>query len=442
MIEDLVDVLDRSWSGLDELKSIDFARACFPFMAQLKRDARTALHLEDMRRENQQSLDELTRVVETACCDLLAIVEDLVKVQPNVLSNMRVNPGSPEWTLPGIRRRLQGDGAPEVPDTWLLAQEQADAQRITVVRSMQLEVEALIKSAGVPELLVRIDIAQQELDRAVRERRIYFNTGAGASLGRIEHVMATLHPQVLAPGSRGRLAQLVNLKNLNVTDPALYEHLFEEPWPRSSGKQPRRVDDAALRFLRADVRRIYQELRRQIGSERSLLALIQRYRQKCEWYDSERLRVLAMSEGGTREDRLTETLATFLFDHGLNPLTRPLVGRTQPDLLGAELGFSFYIEAKQYSSGHPGYLLNGMQQIWDMLDNLHGTKLAVREAFYVIYRLGGPRYAFPPRIQHRDRVVHIIVVDIAEMSARGVHAPHTQSFREEQLLPGSALAGG
>lgn len=66
--------------------------------------------------------------------------------------------------------------------------------------------------------------------------------------------------------------------------------------------------------------------------------------------------------------------------------------------------FSFYVEAKQYVAVAPGYLLKGMQQIWNMLDELRGTSLDVSEAFYVVYRRGGPRYSFEPRVQHRERV--------------------------------------
>jgi hypothetical protein len=60
-------------------------------------------------------------------------------------------------------------------------------------------------------------------------------------------------------------------------------------------------------------------------------------------------------------------------DHGLNPLTRPLVGRVQPDLLGAGSRFSFYVEAKQYDKAARSYLLKGLNQVWDMLDELRGT---------------------------------------------------------------------
>jgi hypothetical protein len=187
--------------------------------------------------------------------------------------------------------------------------------------------------------------------------------------------------------------------------------------------------------MRDDTKRVFEDVRTRIGAERSLLALFERYRQRCVWYEADQLRAIAESGPGKPEDRLTETLAKYLFDHGLNPLTRPLVGRVSPDLLGTGSKFSFYVEAKQYDKAAGPYLLKGMNQVWDMLDDLRGKNIDVSEAFYVIYRRGGPRYSFEPRVQHRDRVVHILVVDIAPTQQRGSKAPRTESFPLTDLLP-------
>lgn len=193
-----------------------------------------------------------------------------------------------------------------------------------------------------------------------------------------------------------------------------------------------------LALMRADVRRIYEEIRRRLGAERSLLAVFERYRQRSQWYEAERLRAIAKG-GGKPEDRLSDTLTTYLFDHGLNPLTRPLVGQLSPDALGAGAPFSFYLEAKQYKSGSPGYLLKGLDQVWDMLDQLRGSKFDVKEAFYVVFRMGGPRYVFEPRVQHQDRIVHILMIDLAPTAQRGSNAPVTRSFTAAELAPQPAL---
>jgi hypothetical protein len=187
--------------------------------------------------------------------------------------------------------------------------------------------------------------------------------------------------------------------------------------------------------MRHDKALIYNELRRRLGAERSLLAVFERYRTRCQWYDAERLRGLAERGRGKPEDRLADALVTFLFDHGLNPLTRPLAGELAPDVLGGDARFSFYVEAKQYDSAVRAQLVDGMQQVWDMLGQLRGTAHDVREAFYVVYRRGRPRYAFPPRVQSGDRVVHVIDIDIAPNEHRGSRAPSPIVIEPSELEP-------
>jgi hypothetical protein len=80
-----------------------------------------------------------------------------------------------------------------------------------------------------------------------------------------------------------------------------------------------------------------------------------------------------------------------------------------------------------------------MQQMWNMFENIRGSGFDVREAFYVIYRRSGPCYDFPPRVPHRDRVVHIVIVDIAPTSERGSSAPRPLAFDVARLLPGAAI---
>lgn len=62
---------------------------------------------------------------------------------------------------------------------------------------------------------------------------------------------------------------------------------------------------------------------------------------------------------GGPQDRLTGELARYLFDAGLSPLTKPLTGGLQPDLLDPLA--SFYVEAKQYArSSACGEIVKGV----------------------------------------------------------------------------------
>lgn len=432
MIEDLVDVIDRSWSALEKQTGVAFALGCFPFRDQLLRDPRTAQLLADFRRENRDALDDLARAVDAARVATLALFDNLEATYPNVVPTAPDAHGY-DRTAAGIRRRLEPREVDPEDVEWNLAQEHVDDHRIGEAVAI---VRRLIQETDDDALRAEIDIVEQQVQFAKRVRRIYFQTSAGASLARVERDLGDLHPPVADPNSNAQLARLCRVEGHALG--RIHNVIFEGERVMPDSGDVREMD-AAIAALRADVQRVHDEIRRRLGAERSLLSVVHRYRQKCQWYDAERLRALAENGTGTPEDRLSETLATYLFDHGLNPLTRPLLGRILPDILDPNSPFSFYIEAKQYRRGVPGYLLQGMQQVWDMLDHLLGTGFDVREAFYVIYRRSGPRYSFPERVQHRNRVVHIVVIDIAATSERGANAPPTRSFDVSELVPGAAV---
>lgn len=432
MIEDLVDVVDRSWAALEKRAGVSFVWSCFPFKEHLSRDTRTAQILEDLRCENGTSLNDLVAAIAAARAALLAIFGEFEGKHPRLVP-VSHNEHEPDLTGATIRRSLQPRQPDPDDDEWIIARENEDDRVLHIARA----VREMINKADAHDLRVRVDIIEQQIQYARRKYRIHVQTTAGAALARIERDLADLHPAVNDPSSNDNLARLCRVNNRPLG--RIYNILFEnEPIPGHG--RPAQEVDAAIESLRSDMYRLYEETRRRLGAERSLLSLVLRYRQKCQWYDAERLRQIASDGSGTSEDRLSETLATYLFDHGLNPLTRPLVGRISPDILDANDRFSFYVEAKQYTASAPGYLLRGMQQVWDMLDQLHGTGYDVQEAFYVIYRRGGPRYSFPPRVSHKGRVVHVVMVDIAETRERGSSAPPTRAFELLDLMPGAAIS--
>ena len=120
------------------------------------------------------------------------------------------------------------------------------------------------------------------------------------------------------------------------------------------------------------------------------------------------------------EDRLVAKLARYLFDAGLDPLTTPLAGMLRPDLLGMPAGktWSFYVEGKQYEKRDVAYLTRGY---WQMLDTMHSLvgSAALREAFYVVFRLGGPMVHLPPEMRLADVDVYSVVIDISDPKTAG-----------------------
>jgi hypothetical protein len=433
MIEDLVEVIDRSWQLLQKRTGANFVLACFPFVEQLKRDPRTASILDELRRENLQSREGIRAAREESRTQALAVFQELRTLRPDVFPTEPAPQGY-DCTADTIFLNLQESSQESDAEVW--APFEGPGTYIGLDATLTI-LQSLLEKTDLENLKIRHDAVMRRLDFETRARNIYFRTAAGASLARIEREFDDLHPLVVEPGTSPQLEARRRMRDRATG--TLYGALF--------GRRRLSVDNeisaemlTKIDELRADMECLNEEIRRRLGIERSLLAVVDRYRQRCQWYDSEKLRALAKNAPGAPEDRLSETLATYLFDHGLNPLTRPLLGKVSPDIFHPHPIFSFYIEAKQYTQGCRKYLLQGMQQMWDMLSNVLGTDYDIREAFYVIYRRGGPRYHFPSCVPDKDRgVVHIIFIDIAAPNERGSNAPRTIAFKVEDLVPGAAV---
>lgn len=152
--------------------------------------------------------------------------------------------------------------------------------------------------------------------------------------------------------------------------------------------------------LRSAVSRLGLELRGRIGSVRSRLALINRYKARCEWHDRERLYALAENSAGAREAALRNELALYLFDNGLNPISEAALGsHSRGDVFHPEARDSFLLEAKQYSDGAGlGTALRAaFRQALDTAANLPGSGYEADEVFIVLFRRGGSPSNSSPR---------------------------------------------
>lgn len=205
------------------------------------------------------------------------------------------------------------------------------------------------------------------------------------------------------------------------------------------GDEEQRLDQLVA-GIREELDVLHEELRRRLGTTRSRLALIGRFRQRCQWYEYESLRRLVEADTRRAEDLLTRELVRFLFDHGLNPITKPLTGRLEPDVLDPSLSPSFYVEAKQYAEPARDRLLRGVWQAHETLANLARTQYEVREGFYIVFRLGGPRYSFPERIAGEGWSLYPVVIDLApNVGSRG--GRQALGFTVDELQPRPVYEG-
>lgn len=196
----------------------------------------------------------------------------------------------------------------------------------------------------------------------------------------------------------------------------------------------------AIHRANRDLRLLHEDLRERVLLGRSRIALVRRYKARCEVFNADQLRDVAASNTGRAEQNLTLDFARFLFDQGLNPFIDPNIGRLKPDILALDRSALFYVEAKQYAddlreAGVRSAMLKAWRQVWSTWSRLL-SQHHVPEAFLVVFRRGGPPAAFPPVVRHRGLRLYPVLIDIAEaVGSSESHAP--VEIKEEDLLPDS-----
>jgi hypothetical protein len=189
----------------------------------------------------------------------------------------------------------------------------------------------------------------------------------------------------------------------------------------AGGNQERRASlDELVTNLKTLVERVHEDLRRRLGTVRTHMALIRRFKNRCEWHDRDRLRKIAEASSAPEED-LTAELVRWLFDQGLSPLTKPRTGGLEPDVLDPSFRPTLYVEAKRYrASRHArSHIRRGVQQVQDTAARLHGTPYEIHEVFLVVFREGGPRYVLPEMITGDAWTIYPLLIDIAPSEQTG-----------------------
>lgn len=184
---------------------------------------------------------------------------------------------------------------------------------------------------------------------------------------------------------------------------------------------------ARRQMCEAHLLRVYEAIREKIGAHLSHQQLINRYKTRCMWYGYTRMQTLAKKEQGNiykREHRLTVHLARYLFDNGVTALYRAKFGKHEVDLVDPSSKLPIFVEAKVYvnSAGTKKKLIDGISQIHAYLNNIT-SKYRIQEAYYVIFRLGGPLYDMPPKISFQRYIIVPTIIDLAESKISGSRQP-------------------
>jgi hypothetical protein len=302
-------------------------------------------------------------------------------------------------------------------------EDQTPVKRLLDILSSKLELA--LKQYPANSLPQELETLQLRFLKA-REERFHFWRGfvnrhrvsAEAALGellRLEQLINPLPPQ--GDTLRDWLQSSVWRDDGGLAGAALRKEIYEQ--------QP---NAERVRLAKWVVRRVYEGLRARLGSTLSHQQLVGRYKARAMWYDKQRLRdlVFAPTTGAfirEREDTLVLEMAKWLFDNGLPMLVKTNFANLEPDLLSTGSP-AILIEGKAYKAADKSIAKN-IAQLHAYLNGLDASQFHVEEAYYVVFRLGGPLYDLPRSLVFNRHVLYPVVIDlgVAKDSGRKQSAP-------------------
>jgi len=174
---------------------------------------------------------------------------------------------------------------------------------------------------------------------------------------------------------------------------------------------------------------LYEYIDEQLDDQRALLALLRRYKHKCEWFRRDALLALWQSNTGKGERLLANDLYEYLHDQGLEFAIEPSSASGKPDLISAQVGDERLIaDAKVFKDGTPkAYLAGGFHQIYQYTLDYNQPF-----GYLVIFKTCEDDLKFPmsdqeqsiPFLVHNNKTVFFVVIDICQhdttASKRGV----------------------
>ena len=193
---------------------------------------------------------------------------------------------------------------------------------------------------------------------------------------------------------------------------------------------------------------LVQYLQEQLDSQRATLAILRRYRKKCEWFSRERLIKVAGQDTAKAESLLKLDLYEYLHDQGIiNFVVEPKTASGETDLLLQQQGENPVVaEAKIFSPGEgPGkskgisHLASGLNQVYQAARDHEAAC-----GYLAIYNMDerdlvvdvAAHEGFLPYIEHNHKPFYLLVIDLVPhekpASKRGKLKPVV--IREAQLV--------
>jgi hypothetical protein len=437
-LEELVGLLDRQFRFLLEQNDDDFSRELRRTLGALWSEPRLALLLRETRDKVYQLLGQFEQHDRGTVEQLKELRNRLEQQVPELDSpSERQSSGASEDDEPTSCRFADFD-AVLAPRARRLAHtrgdESASGELTPILEKLFWRAIYGEDFHRKRELRPEVRPLQKEFlnvrDAHIRTWRTFYDmvlTEPGSALLYLEAcVDAILSERPLNRSSEEWRVFVLLGFNLPVLQSEIFydDHYSETILPQEE-RQNRR--QAMVRDMRRAAQRIYHGLRLLLGTRRSVQVVFERFKTRCEWHDRERLRALAMekpkavraarSRPRQIEQRLKNELALYLFDQGLNPLLEVPVGANRSDFFEPS---RFYLEAKQYSEASPKHkLLKGVSQTYELMASLRGSQHDPHEAYYVVFRLGGPLVQMDDEVSFAGLTLRTMVIDLAPAISSG-----------------------
>lgn len=179
-------------------------------------------------------------------------------------------------------------------------------------------------------------------------------------------------------------------------------------------------DEAADFFRSYFVEPIYEYLDEQLDDQRAVLAILHRYKHRCEWFRREEMLSLWCDDTPRGEKHLARDMYQYLHDQGLDFTIEPASASGEIDLLGSQKAPPrLMAEAKIFNpdkSQGKGYIASGVAQLYKYLCDFNENA-----GYLVIFKTSPQELRFAltgqssatPVLVHNNKAMFLLVIDLS-----------------------------
>ena len=188
--------------------------------------------------------------------------------------------------------------------------------------------------------------------------------------------------------------------------------------------QEAKHDDAIEAFRVAYVEPLFDYIDEQLDDRRITLALLRKYKHRCEWFRRDALREACNANTQQGEKTLAHDLYEYLHDQGIQFHIEPQSESGRVDLISAQSGKDRLVaDTKVFEperSLDRAYIVKGFRQVYDYAKDYNEPfgYLVIFKTCEADLSISTPRQeSCVPFITHNNKTIFILVIDICDYAA-------------------------